>query len=422
MASSLEQVTSGKRWEVIDFLRGWFLIVIFCDHQEGEFISRVLSQPLGFVSAAEGFIFLSGLVAGLVFPAKTATPCARHCSGNGRFIYRHHLATVAAGVVLFVAMPGLASFWTLESASLAPLREAPVLALGSALLLLFQPHLLNILPLYVGFVLVLPAALVLLQRGRGRLLLGISAGLWLGSLLASSAPLSLSGLRNTGVVVVGSTFQPLAWQFLFFLGAWVGYEGFHRRRLHVPTSGWWWPWLGAWAGLLFLLRVLSRFDGRYGEALGLENIAEMMAVLEGGAFQWMISREVLGPLRLLNFLLLAALFARFYVWWRKVWEIAPGRALGEQAAKGVAFLGRHSLPVFSFQVILTFVSGYVLFRFREAMPDSLPLVIAMETFVTALFLILLWVPACVDHRLRKLRHSEGRILQGAFSWRQTRSF
>jgi hypothetical protein len=50
-----------------DALRGWLLIVIACNHLYGSFVSQITREPFGFVSAAEGFVFLSGFVAYLVY-------------------------------------------------------------------------------------------------------------------------------------------------------------------------------------------------------------------------------------------------------------------------------------------------------------------------------------------------------------------
>ncbi len=50
-----------------DGLRGWLLIVIACNHLYGGFVSNFTRAPLGYISAAEGFVFLSGFVAYFVY-------------------------------------------------------------------------------------------------------------------------------------------------------------------------------------------------------------------------------------------------------------------------------------------------------------------------------------------------------------------
>ena len=46
-----------------DTVRGALLLIMAINHV-GSDLSRVLDQPLGFVSAAEGFVFLSGVLSG----------------------------------------------------------------------------------------------------------------------------------------------------------------------------------------------------------------------------------------------------------------------------------------------------------------------------------------------------------------------
>ncbi|KNC68307.1 hypothetical protein AC626_05670 [Pseudoalteromonas rubra] len=45
-----------------DGLRGWLLIIIACNHLFGSFVTQFTRTPLGFVSAAEGFVFYPGLL------------------------------------------------------------------------------------------------------------------------------------------------------------------------------------------------------------------------------------------------------------------------------------------------------------------------------------------------------------------------
>ena len=82
----------------LDTLRGLMLVAIAVNHLNTEL--RVFTDyPFGFVSTAEGFVFLSGLVAGLVYARRSATRSqaelrqkARHRAGE---IYFSHLACFA---------------------------------------------------------------------------------------------------------------------------------------------------------------------------------------------------------------------------------------------------------------------------------------------------------------------------------------
>src|SRR5580693_1644014 len=56
-----------KRSGLVDFLRGICLLLMTVDHLPLTLVRKFTWQTFGFFSAAEGFVFLSGLVSGLVY-------------------------------------------------------------------------------------------------------------------------------------------------------------------------------------------------------------------------------------------------------------------------------------------------------------------------------------------------------------------
>jgi hypothetical protein len=115
-------------------------------------------------------------------------------------------------------------------------------------------------------------------------------------------------------------FDPLAWQFLYLLGAWMG-----RRSLHqvpLPRA----PWMLAGAAAILVLGLAARLV-EHGFLHG--------PALAGWALQ---HKDVLAPTRLIHALSLAYLVA-VLVPRQAVWmETAAGR--------GLAAIGQHSLRVF----------------------------------------------------------------------------
>jgi hypothetical protein len=90
-----------KRYLQLDALRGLFLIIMSLDHFGGVF-PYVLHGRIGYISAADGFVFLSGMVAGMVYGRYHE----RHklffkSFERGVKIYRYHITTV---IVLFILM------------------------------------------------------------------------------------------------------------------------------------------------------------------------------------------------------------------------------------------------------------------------------------------------------------------------------
>ena len=60
-----------KRWPEIDAVRGFMLVMMAITHVPTRF-SGMLGQPFGFVSAAEGFVFLSAFMASFIFSQRAA--------------------------------------------------------------------------------------------------------------------------------------------------------------------------------------------------------------------------------------------------------------------------------------------------------------------------------------------------------------
>src|SRR3954447_8726570 len=58
---------AGGRDVRIDFLRGVALLVIFVDHIARNPLSAFTPQALGLSDAAEAFVFMSGIVCGIVY-------------------------------------------------------------------------------------------------------------------------------------------------------------------------------------------------------------------------------------------------------------------------------------------------------------------------------------------------------------------
>lgn len=280
-----------RRWE-FDALRGLMLVLMTVTHLP-TVLSEPLGQPLGYVSAAEGFVLLSGFMAGWVYTLK-----ARR---SGDTLMRRALLKRAATV--YACQAGLLSFLltgalliglasgqrAISDLASYALRE-PMAAWLGGLTLLYAPPLLDILPLYILFLLASPWVL---QRGRqqgwGWILAGsvtlwlaaqLGLGAWLYERLAATVRLPVPR-DQTGA------FNLMAWQFLWVLGLWLGATRADGRPAAPPAfprwmvqaafaialTGLFWrhaagqtPLPGnAWVGMLFdkwnlgPMRVLSLF-------------------------------------------------------------------------------------------------------------------------------------------------------------------
>lgn len=211
-------MAAQREWR-IDLFRGLALVMIFINHVPDSPLAPVTSVHYGFSDAAEGFVLMAGIAAGLVFlrrletrgPAEVAARAWRRAFD----LYAAHLLTVllACAIVAYAARvegdPRLLG-WI----NLGPVFDDTAAALLGVVLLGHQPGYLNILPMYVVFLLALPALLPV-AAARPRLLLAGSAGLWL---LANLLGLNLPHYPSED----GWFFNPLAWQLMFCIGLVIG--------------------------------------------------------------------------------------------------------------------------------------------------------------------------------------------------------
>jgi len=312
----------------IDALRGLMLVTMTLTHLPTR-LRLYSDQPFGFVSAAEGFVFLSAFVVAAGWSRQVATRGAHHAGQRLRAralrVYGHHLAllafafTVAATLAAAGGRPGLRNL-------LGFYFEFPGVALLSGPLLLYQPPLLDILPMYVVFLALTPALLKWTERRGFGALWVASAALWLFAQCDGRALLH-SGLRElTGVPLpldALGAFDLLAWQLLWLAGLWAGAT--RGERFQKPAL--FWVSVLAVAGFAFWRHKLAGFT------------------FDLGARAALLDKWHLGALRVVNFVTLAIVMAR---------GALP--LLRAARADVLSRLGRASLPVFTVHVLGCLVS------------------------------------------------------------------
>jgi len=350
----------------LDALRGYFLIIMAGVHAPTP-VSHAVQDPLGYNGAAEGFIFLSACMAGIVFGRNYRqtdwTTMSHRAWSRTRRIYFVHLG-VLIPIVLIV--------WALAD-SLPPLAAHfsdflvhPWGSMALMPLLLHQPPLFDILPLYVIFLGIVPWLLAFARRHGWGMILAVSALGWLAAQFKLDArligdPARLLPLR-------WGAFDLLAWQFLWVCGVALGETSLQRPIIKSGRR----LWLGVPAAVIVLVALLSR-RGFWPDAW-----------LPPDIFLWM-DKWTLGPLRLLNF---AAWTVLLLAWnpHPPKWFLAP-----------VALLGRHSLAVFAFHLPLVIAAAVIV--------QMLVLSNATQTAIGLAVIALLFVWAgCLDyHKLQQAK-------------------
>ncbi len=366
----------------IDMLRGLMLVVMAVDHFSGNLaveglLTEITWETFGFVSAGEGFVFLSGLVAGLVYGkyALRGMPVlTQKILQRVWLIYRFHLGLVAmvwAGAWLIPSYNPLWQDW-------APLyAQAPLGSLLASAPLIYQPEFMDILPLYTVLLLLLPLLLQAYLRHHAHWVLLISLAVW------GMAQLGLRDEITTWLpaqwpVSLGY-FDIFAWQILFVGGSWIGFRraaglpGVTHHRLLLP-----------FALMVAVLCIAMRRDW-YIPVIDVHLAAE---------------RSELAWFRLLNFVLVAYVFA----WitqrdWRWL-SPCPRLTLAVTALlEWLAFLGRHSLQVFAFHVAVVYFAIAPALHYLNAYPVGLAKV-SWELAITAVFIASLSLPAWAHQKMQ----------------------
>ena len=147
---------SRRYWE-IDAVRSLMLVLMTITHVPTRFTDPV-GQPFGFVSAAEGFVLLSAFVSGLVYGRIGHTQGVDAMRrGFWKRAVRIYMSQAALLLFLFTVITALAIGLHIEEPQVKDLLKYylahPHEGFLYSLLLVYQPALLDILPLYILFML-----------------------------------------------------------------------------------------------------------------------------------------------------------------------------------------------------------------------------------------------------------------------------
>jgi hypothetical protein len=321
----------------LDALRGLFLVWMTLTHLPTRFADFV-NQPIGFLSSAEGFVFISALLVGRLYIREFVQD-----PGNARSklwkrslkIYGYHLVMLAFAftvVAAFAQHTHKAALMNLLDFYLA----RPKAAIVGSLLLIYCPPLLDILPMYVTFLVVTPMVLSGAVRWGWRVILSISGVLWILAQLgirtvAHNWVVHLTHLRiplqETGA------FNLFAWQAVWIVGLWIGAKTAIERQpfREVPR------WLAAASVATCLFFVGIRY-GWLGPHLTTQALGVQLD-------KWQI-----GPLRVVNLFA----FGVFFFWVRKY-------VLRIVAIEPFPTLGKASLRVFCAHIFFVFVGLALLY-------------------------------------------------------------
>jgi enterochelin esterase-like enzyme len=354
----------------IDFLRGYLVFAMVVDHVRGpSWLYVFTGGNRFFTSAAEGFIFISGFVAGMVYRRQIER------DGLGRALDRvlertAQLYLLAVGLTLaFVPLSEVLALPWARGVDVG----SPLSFVVSVFTLHRTYYLVDVPLLYSLLLLIAPLALVLVSQGQTAIVLGASWLLWgLYQLFPEYADLPWPIDGNY-------LFHFSAWQVLFFTGLAIGY---HRDRV---------------------VAILGPLPQRGMLALsGLGTAALVVLHLLGDPFVWQLSADAANTAAAhqdLYLRLFDALFAKA--------DLRPGRLVAFGVVFGFLFLlvtvlwrplhralgwlflplGQHALHAYTWHVVVAFAVALVLRPFD--LPNPGPQ--ALNTVVQLSSVLLIWL-------------------------------
>lgn len=320
------------RDERLDLFRGLTMLIIFVAHLPENSWNAWIPARFGFSSGAELFVFCSGIASALAFGSVFTRRGL--WMGTARIAYRIW-QVYWAQIGLVLALIALAAtldriFGLAEIArQFAPLLSDPEQALFGLVTLTWQPDYLDILPMYLVILALVPV-MMLARHLHAALPLLTAAALYA---MVWATGFNLSGNPWNGT---GWFLNPFAWQLIFFIGFFIG-----MRWLPVPRLGD--RRLMLAAAIFLLLSLPLSFWG----------------ILEHWPFAQAV-RDLLIPasektdlhiLRVLHFLALAYLVLSLIEPWRDRLDRGAGHLL--------ILIGRQSLATFLASVVLSRLLGTI---------------------------------------------------------------
>jgi hypothetical protein len=356
----------------VDFWRGFALVSIFINHVPGITFERFTHRNISISDSAELFVFLAGWSLGLLVSGNgkgqkslqsAALPLAFRLGGRSLQIYAAHILisslalALLAGVAYLVENPLI-----LEWHNAAAFFQDPARTQIGIVLLTHQLGYFDILPLYVVLMLVAPA-FVIIDRFARPVLVPLSLALYF-------AALSVPFTAPTWPVEGQWFFNPFAWQAIFVLGFVlsrdIGLGHFVRSNIGLVRL--------AAAPILLAGIMIIVFDA----------FPDPTKVPQPKLL-FVNSKSFLAPMRLIQFLALAAVVSAAYP------TIAR---YARWLAASLSQLGRNSLNVFCVGSLLSLSGQIVRFLYSGSL--------AVDTIVVTIGIGLLWLTAWMSEWRKRL--------------------
>jgi hypothetical protein len=326
----------------IDVFRGIALVMIFINHMPATPWSVLTLRSWGFSDSAEVFVLLAGVAAALAYGRffLRGDPWLGVTAVASRIwtLYRTHLLLfLIVGTLCVIGAEHFNEPSHLEALGFDTFLQNPAAFLAHVVTLGFLPGYLDILPLYIILLALLPV-LFMLDRLHWAAPLGVAVVLW------TAVQIWGFNLPNSRTAREW-TFNPFAWQLIFVIGFTIG------RRMQTGAS------LGVLARPL-IARLLTVFaalftlaafviTAAWREIPGYENV-----ILINPAWVGAISKTDLSIIRLVDNLT--------KLWLVLVLVRADATWLTHGPFRFAGLMGRYSLEVFAFATAFGVAGGILI--------------------------------------------------------------
>jgi len=325
-------------------------------------MSDVVNTPFGFVTSADGFVFLSAMLVSQIY---------LHQSGGDPDVLRTKLWKRALKVYLYhVFMLGVV-FTVVAAVAVTSHRVAlynllnfylahPVVAVIGSVFLIYCPPLLDILPMYVIFLVLSPSVLFVAMRRGWHVVVSGSLLIWLlaqfglrvvvHNLLVRVTHLPIP-LQETGA------FDLFSWQWIWVAGMWVGARSAEGQNPLRRIQG---GWVVACAVIcVFCIGVRHSWLGPH---------------LTTAAMGMSVDKWRIGPLRLINLMACAGVV----YWLRKYVKMLVSH-------EPFLTLGAASMEVFCTHLLFVFVGLALLYGEVPQLHGIWAIALLAVTFAGLLF-------------------------------------
>lgn len=320
----------------LDILRGFLLLWMTFTHLPTK-ASIISNQTFGFVSGAEGFIFLAAFMVGqLEFRrelSKGEVATVRDLAKRTARVYAYHCGLLLIAFTIFAPLAVRLHRPAVENLLSFYLRS-PKPAAIAAVLLQYRPSLLDILPLYVIFMALTPLARRIARQWGWEPVIYAGFTVWVAAQF---------GLRNFvfrtfvpfGIAVPADStgaFDIYAWQLLWIVGLALGtLNADHVAGVSARAEGEDAEGIPRWLVRLSFALASAFFVLRY---------SPVDRWIDPNLLGWLIDKWHLGPARVINFSAIAILLVQYGN------QIARFKVFAPLAA-----LGQASIEVFSVHVL-----------------------------------------------------------------------